>query len=146
MQGFKQFIDEAMSIATNCDQFGPDSQTKGWWFAGAGSDLGCHKKKKLRTLKMKFKENLFGTPGTETGYWKAGLNTGSGGGPGKASEIKNAIDNKKDNKGCGGGAGPCPDLTDKNKTKNTGCWGGPAAGACQASAAGCSGYSCFAKS
>lgn len=147
MHGFKEYFNEAIAIARNCDHFGPNSQTKGWWFAGAGSELGCHKKFKPKTLKMKFKEGLSGNPGTETGYWQTGLNKGAGGYVGKPQEPAPKIDNKKKNDGCAGSAGPCmPANPDGNKTKNSGCGGGPASGPCITNKPGCSGYMCPSKS
>lgn len=143
MRGFTEFFNEAIAIARNCDQFGPEAQTRGWWFAGAGSELGCHKKSKYKTLKMKFKENLFGTPGTPTGYWKDGLNQGAGGGPGKAPPPMSKNDIARDMSGAGGGSGRAPQPPQKPNTK--GCGGGPSSSECNQKSAGCSGYMCGSK-
>ena len=145
MRGFKEFFNEAIGIATSCDQFGTASQTKGWWFAGAGSDLGCHKKHKIKTLKYKFNKNVQEESsileGTPSKFWQTGLNTGSGGGPGKAPPPNPAIDNKKDNSGAGGGSGKSPQPA--QPLKNTGCGCGPSAGGpCNTDPKGCSGYMC----
>lgn len=145
MRGFKEFFNEAIGIATSCDQFGTASQTKGWWFAGAGSDLGCHKKHKIKTLKYKFNKNVQEESsileGTPSKFWQTGLNTGSGGGPGKAPPPNPAIDNKKDNSGAGGGSGKSPQPA--QPLQNTGCGGGPSAGGpCNTDPKGCSGYMC----
>lgn len=131
-------VNEAIGIATSCDQFGTHSMDRPF-FMGAGSDLGCHKKKKHKLLKYKFKEELMGTTGTEflTKPSAPRKYVGCGGGPGPCPAPPSPINNKLDNagalgsygkpvtiditlktNGCGGGPGPCP-------KPSTGCSGGP---------------------
>jgi hypothetical protein len=144
MNGFKEYFYEAIIIPTNCKQFGTYSMNKGFWVQGAGSDLGCHKKHRHKTLKMKFGEaSLMGNPGTETGYWKSGKNIGSGGGPGTPQTEPKVFDIKLKNGGAGGGSGISPSSPSPLNTK--GCGGGSSSGECNQKSAGCSGYMCGTK-
>ena len=145
MRGFKQFFDEAIGIPKSCKEFGTYSQTNGWWFAGAGSEYGCHKKNKIKTLKYEFndkvKKEAAYFEGTPNKFWQTGLNNGAGGGPGKAQEPNPAINISKDNSGAGGGSGKTQPAS--QPLKNVGCGGGPSAGGpCNTESKGCSGYMC----
>jgi hypothetical protein len=139
MTGFKVWF-EAIGFPRNCGEF---RNMNAPWFMGAGSDLGCKKKWKMRKLK----EELMGNPGTQfpdkSRPKQDGLNKGCGGYVGTCPPSPQPINNKRDNKGCGGGMGGGSCGAIDMKTNNAGCGG--YAGKCPEIAPGCSGYVCGKK-